>query len=116
MGQRSFHEASAEQFFNPCAQRGISRMIRTLLVFLIGAACTALVFTTYAIPNVRENWRAQGFHEGQISARWEISERLRNEFPTKQQNCKDERKLFEVKTTTVYVLDCETGKQINVFR
>ena len=91
-------------------------MIRTLLAFVFGVACTALVFFTYAIPSVRENWRAQGFNEGHISARWEISQKLGKEFPEKPQNCKDERTLFEVKTTTVYVSECETGRQINVIR
>ena len=91
-------------------------MIRTFSAFLIGVACTALVFLTYAIPNVRENWRAQGFNEGQTSARWEIAAKLGREFPGRPQNCKDERTLFEVKTTAVHVSDCETGKQINVVR
>ena len=63
---------------------------------------------------MRENWRAQGFNEGHISARWEISQTLGREFPEKLQSFKDERTLFEVKTTTVYVSECETGKKINV--
>lgn len=91
-------------------------MIRTLLAFVIGAACMTIAFLTYAIPNVRENWRAQGFNEGQISARLEISDRLGREFPEKPNNCKEERTLFEVKTTVVYISDCPTGKQISVVR
>lgn len=99
------------------AEHSVSpRMIRTLLSFVFGVACTALVFLTFTIPSVRENWRAQGFNEGQVSARWEISRALVREFPEKQRNCKDERTLFEVKTVIVYVVDCETGKQISVVR
>ena len=89
-------------------------MVRTLLAFVLGIACTALAFITYAIPSVRENCGAQGFNEGHISARWEISQTVGREFPEKLQSFKDERTLFEVKTTTVYVSECETGKKINV--
>lgn len=46
-------------------------MIRTLLAFVVGVAVTASVFLAYAVPSIRENWRAQGFNEGLTSSRWE---------------------------------------------
>ena len=91
-------------------------MIRILFAFVMGAVCAAIAFLTCVIPSVRESWRAQGFNEGHISARWEISEKLGKEFPPQPQKYKNERTLFEVKTTAVYVSDCETGKQIHIVR
>jgi len=91
-------------------------MFRHLLSLVFGVAVTALVFVVFVVPYVRENWRAQGFNEGSISARWEISEKLEREFPVKPNECGDGRNLFEVKTTSVYVLDCPQGKLIHVVR
>ena len=91
-------------------------MIRHLFTLLLGAFCTAAVFVFLVIPLVRENWRAHGFNEGNISASWEISEKLEKEFPKEPSNCGPARTLFEVKSTSVYVLDCPQGKRIHVVR
>jgi hypothetical protein len=91
-------------------------MFRHLLSFVIGVAITALAFVLLVVPIVRESWRAQGFNEGSISARLEISEKLGREFPGKPIECGDERSLFDVKATSVYVLDCPQGRQIHVVK
>ncbi len=91
-------------------------MIRHLLSLFIGAAIAALVLVAFVVPVVRETWRVQGFNEGNIAARWEMSERLHNEFPKIPSNCGEGRHLFEAKTNSVYVFDCPGGKQIHVQR
>lgn len=91
-------------------------MIRHLFTLVIGALGTVGAFVFLVIPVVRENWRAQGFNEGSISASWEISEKLEKEFPKEPSNCGSGRTLFEVKSTSVYVLDCPLGKRIHVVR
>jgi hypothetical protein len=91
-------------------------MFRHLFTLVISALGTAGAFVFLIIPVVRENWRAQGFNEGSISASWEISEKLEKEFPKKPSNCESGRILFEVKSTSVYVLDCPQGKRIYVAR
>lgn len=91
-------------------------MIRHLFTLVIGALGTTGAFVFLVIPVVRENWRTQGFNEGSISASWEISEKLEKEFPKEPSNCGIGRTLFEVKSTSVYVLDCPQGKRIHVVR
>ena len=91
-------------------------MFRHLLSFMIGAAITALMFVALVLPVVRENWRSQGYNEGSISARWEISEKLKREFPDQHTECGDGRNLFDVKTTSVYVVDCPQGRRIHVVK
>jgi hypothetical protein len=91
-------------------------MFRHLLTLLLGVATTALTFFVFVIPEVRESWRTQGFNEGNTSARWEIAEKLEKEFPNQPNECKDGHNLFNVKTISVYVLECPQGKHIHVER
>lgn len=91
-------------------------MFRHLLTLVIRVSATASVFLVFVVPEVRESWRAQGFNEGRTSARWEIAETLEKEFPDRPNECRDRRNLFDVKTTSVYVLECPQGKQIYVER
>ena len=92
------------------------RMFRHLLTLLLGVAITALTFFVFVVPEVRESWRTQGFNEGSTSARWEIAEKLEKEFPNQPNECKDGHNLFNVKTISVYVLECPQGKHIHVER
>jgi hypothetical protein len=89
-------------------------MLRHLLSLLVGATCTAVVFMALVVPSVRKNWRAQGFNEGSISSSWDIAEKLAKEFPGKPIGCGNGRTLFEVKSTSVSIHDCEQGKRIHV--
>ena len=91
-------------------------MIRHLFTLVIGALATAGAFVFLVIPVERENWRVQGFNEGSVYARWEISEKLEKEFPEDSASCGSGRTLFEVKSTSVYVLDCPLGKRIHIAR
>ena len=92
------------------------RMICHMITLAIGALGTAGAFVFLVIPAVRENWRAQGFNEGSVTASWEISEKLEKEFPKEPVSCGNGRTLFEVKSTSVYVHDCPQGKKIHVVR
>lgn len=89
-------------------------MFRHALTFMMGVAITSLAFAFVVIPVVQENWRAQGFSEGSIHALWGIAEKLAREFPDKPKDCGDNRSLFDVKTTSVLVLDCPQGRRIHV--
>lgn len=91
-------------------------MMRTFLVFVIGATFSAAIFVAFVIPSVRANWHAQGYNDGIISAQWDISEKLGKEFSEKPESCVNERTLFAVKTTEVHVSDCPLGKQVSVVK
>ncbi len=91
-------------------------MFRLFLSFTGGAILASLAFMWVLIPTIRENWRAQGFNEGSINARWDISEKLKKEFPFGSSKCESQRVLFEVKTNTVYISECPDGRKIHVQR
>lgn len=91
-------------------------MLRHSISLVIGASASALVFVIWVIPNTRMNWQSQGFNDGEILAKWSVAEQLAKEFPKLPTQCGNGRKLFDAKTSTVYVFDCPEGKQVYVQR
>lgn len=89
-------------------------MLRLFASAALGSVATALVFVTLVIPTVRENWRAQGHNEGAIQARSEAATTLRSALRGEPTNCDRLRTLFNVKTTTVHLVNCSGIKTVRV--
>jgi hypothetical protein len=88
-------------------------MIRVVVGFILGCAVTAAVFLVAIVPTVRDNWRAQGKTEGTVSALATVAVGLR-QAAWKTAGCADTRELFRLKTTSVWLVDCQGTTQINV--
>lgn len=48
--------------------------------FSLGVIISALIFLFYLYPTVKDSWHKQGFNTGSISTKFEIANKLRDEF------------------------------------
>ncbi len=87
--------------------------MKYLVGIAIGIIISSLVFVFYLYPSTKSSWRNQGFNEGEIAAKTEIANSLRNEFKPYQKE-KIISTLFNVKATSVYIVEREGEKSIKV--
>lgn len=89
-------------------------MLRYIAASALASLITALLFIQFVLPQVRESWRQQGFNEGQTSARWEASSKLKSSFLAAPSDCKYISTIFDVKTRSVQYVECAHGRTLVV--
>ena len=88
--------------------------MKIVLAAIAGAAASAAVMYFGLLPYFRENYLAIGQANGEITARWEMATRLKREFPQTTSACAVRSTLFEVKTVSVYVVNCDGATSVLV--
>jgi len=81
---------------------------------IAGAAITAAIGYFALLPPFRSNYLAIGAANGAIDAQWEMANRMQREFSPLPSSCVVQSGLFQVKSTSVYVVSCNGTKSILV--
>lgn len=89
-------------------------MFKSVIGFIVGSTATALVIYYAVLPSVRESYRAVGYNDGTISARWEISEKVAAMLGKDLQSDESRENLFNVKTRSVVVVERNGVKTLRV--
>lgn len=89
-------------------------MVKHLISATLGAAMVAALFHFVLFPAHRDSYLAIGEVNGAISAKSELVTTLKREFPLVPESCAVKSTLFEVKSTTVYVVDCNGSRFLSV--
>jgi hypothetical protein len=88
-------------------------MFKLVAAAIAGAVSASAVFAFLLLPAYRDNYLAVGATNGAIDARGQLATRLKSEF-SPSPSCSIQSVLFDVKSTSVYVVTCDGGKSILV--
>jgi hypothetical protein len=73
--------------------------------FVVGAAITSALTWLFVVPQTRDSYRAVGFNDGNIAARWEISKLISQELGKDFARTESQKNLYNVKSSSVVVVE-----------
>ncbi len=87
--------------------------MKFFLGIVVGITISSLVFILYLYPSTKSSWKNQGYNDGEIAAKSDIANSLKNEFKPYQEE-KIIKTLFNIKATSVYIVESNGEKSIRV--
>lgn len=87
--------------------------MRYIASAFLGFAISGALFVLFVIPQVRQNWRAQGQNEGALAANVRMHKTAEKYFP-KTSTCSFVETLGGAKPNTINIVDCGSYKTLTV--
>lgn len=80
----------------------------------VGFLLACALFMVFVVPQVRQNWRAQGQTEGTLKTNVEIHRKAMKHFPKNSMNCTFVETLSGAKPDTTDIVDCGSYKTLQI--
>ena len=84
--------------------------------FFLGCIAASAVTWLYVIPQARESYRAVGFHDGRISAQWEIADQIEKKLGSDLLANELREAFYDVKASSVVVVERNGVKTLRLRR
>ncbi len=84
--------------------------------FVLGAITAAAITWFFVIPQTRESYRGVGYNDGQISARLEIADHINRKLGNDLIPSEPRETLYNVKSSSVVVVDRNGVKTLRAVR
>lgn len=89
--------------------------MRNLVIgFACGCAAAAGIFYFLLVPEMRDAYRAVGFNDGTVSAKLDVAQRVKTALGSDLSPLEPKQTLFQVKSTSVMVVERNGVRTIRV--
>jgi hypothetical protein len=91
-------------------------MVKTLASFVLGAVVAAVIAWLFVIPQIRESYHGVGYNDGRVSAQSEIADQIDKAFGNDLLPTEPREVLYNVKSSSVVVVDRNGVKTLRTVR
>lgn len=91
-------------------------MLRIFIGFVLGVVTCSFVFMILIVPGVKDSYRRVGFNDGLIDAKIGIADLVSSELGSDVVHNEPQKIFFDVKATSVMVVERNGVKTLRVFQ